>query len=320
MEQRDFFISYTGADEAWAVWIAGVLKRNGYTAYVQALDIGPGDNFLEKMEDFVENSANFIAVWSKAYSESRFCMTEFRAAFHEWKEGRMECVLPVRVDGHPMKRLYSALVRLDLSDRGAASEKKLVDAVRYAVPHPVTPTVARPVVPQQDAETLYQMGDKYYFGNGVEKDYAKAREYYEQAAAKGHAEALFSLGVLYRKGQGVAQDYAKARECFEQAAAKGHAGALNNLGFLYRKGLGVAQDYAKARHCYEQAAAKGDVIALYNLGVLYDNGYGVAQDYAKARHCYEQAAAKGNVTALYNLAYLYEFGQGVSINYAKALE
>ena len=34
MEQRDFFISYTNADEAWAVWIANVLKSNGYTVYV----------------------------------------------------------------------------------------------------------------------------------------------------------------------------------------------------------------------------------------------------------------------------------------------
>ncbi|MBQ6986514.1 MAG: toll/interleukin-1 receptor domain-containing protein [Oscillibacter sp.] len=94
MEQRDFFISYTGADEAWAVWIAGVLKRNGYSAYVQALDIGPGDNFLEKMEDFVENSANFIAVWSKGYADSRYCMTEFRAAFHEWKESAWNAFCP----------------------------------------------------------------------------------------------------------------------------------------------------------------------------------------------------------------------------------
>ena len=191
MEQRDFFISYTGADEAWAVWIAGVLKRNGYSAYVQALDIKPGDNFLEKMEDFVENSANFIAVWSEAYSESRYSMTEFRAAFHEWKEGRMECVLPVRVDGYPMKRLYSPLVRVDLSDMSTISERELIKAVRYAVPYSVTAM-------EMDVETLNQRGFDYMHGkNGVMRDYSKARDYYERAARKGHAGALNDLGFLY---------------------------------------------------------------------------------------------------------------------------
>ena len=101
------------------------------------------------------------------------------------------------------------------------------------------------------------------------QDYAKAREWYEKAAAKGDANAMSNLGVLYDNGQGVAQDYAKAREWYEKAAAKGDANAMNNLGLLYNNGHGVAQDYAKAREWYEKAAAKGDATAMANLGVLY---------------------------------------------------
>ncbi len=33
--QRDFFVSYTAADEAWARWIAVVLEQAGYTTVVQ---------------------------------------------------------------------------------------------------------------------------------------------------------------------------------------------------------------------------------------------------------------------------------------------
>jgi uncharacterized protein len=40
---------------------------------------------------------------------------------------------------------------------------------------------------------------------------------------------MFNLGVLYHSGQGVAQDYAKAREWYEKAAARGHARARANL-------------------------------------------------------------------------------------------
>ena len=125
MEQRDFFISYTNQDESWAVWIANALISHGYTAYAQKLDIMPGDNFIEKMNEFLKNSGNFIAVWSKGYSESRFCMTELRAAFNMWHKKQMDCFLFVRIDNHPLEPLYAALVYVDLHDKGPASEKMI---------------------------------------------------------------------------------------------------------------------------------------------------------------------------------------------------
>ena len=67
---------------------------------------------------------------------------------------------------------------------------------------------------------------------------------------------MTNLGVLYANGQGVPQDYAKAREWYEKAAAAGDAAAMRNLGFLYANGQGVPQDYAKAREWYEKAAAQ----------------------------------------------------------------
>ncbi len=99
------------------------------------------------------------------------------------------------------------------------------------------------------------------------QDYAKAREWYEKAAAKDNADAMFSLGVLYEYGRGVAQDYAKAREWYEEAAAKGNADAMTNLGLLYDNGQSVAQDYAKARAWY-QKAAKGHARAKARLEQL----------------------------------------------------
>ena len=70
------------------------------------------------------------------------------------------------------------------------------------------------------------------------------------------------------------QDYAKAREWYEKAAAKGDATAMINIGLLYDNGQGVAQDYVKAREWYEKAAAKGDRDRHGDLGVLYENGQG----------------------------------------------
>jgi uncharacterized protein len=142
-----------------------------------------------------------------------------------------------------------------------------------------------PPVTSQDASALYSQGERYYYGQGVPQDYAKAREWYEKAAAKDDADAMFKLGLLYQNGQGVPQDYAKAREWYEKAAAKNNADAMYHLGMLY-----MAQDDTKARAWYEKAAAKNNADAMTNLGLIYQNGWGVAQDQAKAREWFEKAA------------------------------
>ena len=157
---------------------------------------------------------------------------------------------------------------------------------------PVTPQLPPPVT-AQDASAMYSQGESYYGS----QNYAKARESYENAAAKDNADAMFKLGVLYANGQGVARDYAKAREWYEKAAAKDDASAMFNLGLLYHNGQGVAQDNAKAREWYEKAAAKDNTTAMLNLAVLYHNGQGVARNYAKAREWLNKAADRGDVHA-----------------------
>ena len=44
---------------------------------------------------------------------------------------------------------------------------------------------------------MNNLGELYYNGEGVAKNYAKAREWYEKAAAAGNTDAMFNLGVLY---------------------------------------------------------------------------------------------------------------------------
>ena len=46
----DFFVSYTGADRAWAEWIAWQLEAAGYTTLLQAWDFRPGGDFLHQMQ------------------------------------------------------------------------------------------------------------------------------------------------------------------------------------------------------------------------------------------------------------------------------
>ncbi len=96
------------------------------------------------------------------------------------------------------------------------------------------------------------------------------------------AVGQYGLGVKYATGDGVPQDYARAVEWFREAAAAGDVGGQYNLGGLYANGKGVPQDYAKAAQWYHKASEQGDGGAQYRLGVLYTEGRGVPQDYAKA--------------------------------------
>ncbi|MDC5928278.1 tetratricopeptide repeat protein, partial [Proteus mirabilis] len=65
-------------------------------------------------------------------------------------------------------------------------------------------------------------------------------------AKQGDSEAQVNLGVMYALGQGVEKDYAKAKIWYEKSASQGNSLAQHNLGVLYNYGLGVPQDYAKA--------------------------------------------------------------------------
>jgi hypothetical protein len=50
----DFFVSYTGADTAWAEWIAWQLTEAGYAVTIQAWHFRPGMNFLVLMRQALD--------------------------------------------------------------------------------------------------------------------------------------------------------------------------------------------------------------------------------------------------------------------------
>jgi len=52
-----------------------------------------------------------------------------------------------------------------------------------------------------------------------------ARQWYERAADLGNASAMFYLGHMYANGRGVEKDMAKARTYWQQAASSGDVAA-----------------------------------------------------------------------------------------------
>ena len=81
------------------------------------------------------------------------------------------------------------------------------------------------------------------------------------AAQQGHAKAQVNLGALYQDGQGVERDFTEAVQWYRRAAAQGSAKGQYALAVMYRKGLGVPRDYVRAHMWYDLAAAQNLGIA-----------------------------------------------------------
>ena len=164
-------------------------------------------------------------------------------------------------------------------------------------------------------QAQFELGERYYWGEGVPRDTAKAAAWWQEAAERGNANAQASLGYMYYRGSLVGErffrDDVEAVLWWNKAAAQGHAGAQYSLGFMHRSGQGVSQDDVKAAEWYQKAADQGLASAQYSLGFMYYRGEGVSRDAVKAVEWYRKAALQGDAGAQYNLGLMYYRGEGV---------
>lgn len=101
------------------------------------------------------------------------------------------------------------------------------------------------------------------------------------------------------------RDYASARDFFEQQYQLGNFEAGFRLAELHAEGLGGPADPAKALALYQELARAGEVRAEYQLGVCYEFGQGTPIDYATAANWYQFAARHGSLPAVFSLGALH---------------
>jgi tetratricopeptide (TPR) repeat protein len=112
-QAADFFVSYTSSDRAWAEWIAWQLEQAGFRVIVQAWDFEPGDNFVVRMRDALEQADRTLALVSAAYLASPYCTDEWTGAFLHDPDGRNR-LLQLRIEDCELPRLLRAQVYVDL--------------------------------------------------------------------------------------------------------------------------------------------------------------------------------------------------------------
>src|SRR4051794_34651553 len=93
--QRDFFVSFTQADRAWATWIAWTLEGVGYSVFFQDWDFK--GNFVLEMDKAHRRSRRTVAVLSPDYLASAFTVPEWSARFAQDATSEHDSLIPVQV-------------------------------------------------------------------------------------------------------------------------------------------------------------------------------------------------------------------------------
>ncbi len=88
---------------------------------------------------------------------------------------------------------------------------------------------------QGDPNALYDLGERYYDGRGLECDYQAAAQWFAKAAEAGHLKAQTNLGLMFLVGRGVRKDPGQASRYLKAAAAQGDETAIETLKKLARR-------------------------------------------------------------------------------------
>jgi len=151
------------------------------------------------------------------------------------------------------------------------------------------------------------------FSQGLEaynrSDYDKADFLLRKAEGLGLPNASYYLGEMYYEGLGVPKDFKKGFALVNHAFQTGFQPAGYRLGLVYQNGIGgIAADKNQAaryfeisRPIIEKEAEEGNPEWLYVKGNMYRYGNGVTQSENLAVENYRKAAEKNYPPALYEL-------------------
>lgn len=156
---RDFFVSYTQVDWAWAEWIAWLLEENGYRVLVQGWDMVAGSNWVSRMDQGVQRTTRTVAVLSPDYQSSVYGTAEWQAAWADDPLGLQRKLITVRVRGDWPSGLLAGVISIDLVGLPeAGARRRLLNDIAAAVQgraKPDSPPVFPPTLRAVPAEPRF---------------------------------------------------------------------------------------------------------------------------------------------------------------------
>lgn len=133
------------------------------------------------------------------------------------------------------------------------------------------------------------------------KDFKIAHDIWVEEAKLKNDQAMANLGLMYLKGEGVEKDYTKAKEWFEQASAYDNDSANFNLALMYQTKIGVEEDIPKAIDYFRRAVSKNHVQAAFRLALIQLKDRTDLHGVKEGFDCMLKAAKAGHVMATVQL-------------------
>ena len=179
----------------------------------------------------------------------------------------------------------------------------------------------------------YNLGIKYSFGRGVEKDPVQSTRYFRLACDRDYAAGCFNLAISLRDGVGVPRDLAAAGQALARACTAGLQKACIARPRPRPNPTTVVRSRDPVVNCRNgnldmpsriaecgRACERGADVGCFNLGVFHDNGQGMPQNDATARLWYSRGCFLGSGAACFNLGLMYKQGEGGPSSQFKAFE
>lgn len=142
------FISHSHADSHAVERIARRLQGEAHDVWVDSLNLHPGDNIQEKIDEGLHTADVLIVVISKNSFRSRFVQAEFSAIAMRQLSKAERRIIPVKIDDSEVPSYLASRVYLDLSEDFDAGLDTLVETLRSETPDslaaPAEPSVASP--------------------------------------------------------------------------------------------------------------------------------------------------------------------------------
>ena len=123
--KKDFFISYTKADESAAEWVAYELEEAGYSTTIMKWDFNAGGNFVLQMQKAAEQCKRILPILSPNYFQSAFTQPEWAVAFGKDPTGEKGLLIPIiRAKECDLKGLWPQIVYIDLFNKNEDEARK----------------------------------------------------------------------------------------------------------------------------------------------------------------------------------------------------
>lgn len=130
MHDRDFFVSHTAPDSAWAQWIAWELEAAGHSVVIGPWHVEPGRDFVHELRRGLRRCARVVAVLADSYVASAPADAQWRAALREDRAVQARRLIGVRVAPCEPPEPPASWAYVDLVDAGEdAARARLLAAV-----------------------------------------------------------------------------------------------------------------------------------------------------------------------------------------------